>query len=182
MIYKILLPSKIKLYLIKDLKTKLIILIFKQEDKIFYLNVRNIFWLYLGQSYLFIDTNIKTKFLIKSLESFLSNFNLISRTKLYIIELILIGIGYYFKLINSWILQIKVKYNHVINFYIPINIKFIINNNGTQLKIIGNNKNLVSLVASRIKHINIPDNYKNKGIRYSYEKLYLKTIKKQKKK
>nr|QEM01738.1 50S ribosomal protein L6 [Nephromyces sp. ex Molgula occidentalis] len=177
---KLLLPFTTNLYLIKDLQSNLTILIIKQFNQIYYFNLNNLCLIYLGTNALFIEVNAKLKFLSKSVQNFLKNSILLKNTTAYTVELIIYGIGYYFKLTAQSIVQLKGKYNHIILISIPSQITCTVSNNGIQLNLKGLNKNLISLVASRIKNLNLPDPYKNKGIRYSYEKLYLKTIKKQK--
>ncbi len=82
-------------------------------------------------------------------------------------DLEIIGIGYRAEVKNK-ILILNLGFSHQINFEIPEGIKIAVEKN-TLLKITGFDKELVGLVASRIRELKKPEPYKGKGIKYSDE-------------
>tara|TARA_B100001057_G_scaffold440121_1_gene473817 strand:- start:529 stop:1068 length:540 start_codon:yes stop_codon:yes gene_type:complete len=75
----------------------------------------------------------------------------------------LVGVGYRAALKGSQ-LNLQLGYSHDINFDIPKDIKIIVEKQ-TTLKISGFDKQLVGLVASKIKTLRKIEPYKGKGIR-----------------
>ncbi|QJC29564.1 50S ribosomal protein L6 [Enterobacteriaceae endosymbiont of Plateumaris pusilla] len=91
-------------------------------------------------------------------------------------KLILSGIGYKVS-INKNILDLMLGYSHSIYYTLP---KGIIANCINQNEIIlkSSDKQLLGQVAADIRSYRIPEPYKGKGIRYSYEQVKIKEIKK----
>ncbi|QJC28224.1 50S ribosomal protein L6 [Enterobacteriaceae endosymbiont of Plateumaris braccata] len=103
------------------------------------------------------------------------NSMIIGVTKGFFKKLILFGIGYRVTL-NKNILNLMLGYSHPIYYTLPEGIKADINQNEILLK--GSNKQLLGQVAANIRSYRTPEPYKGKGIRYSYEKIKIKEIKK----
>ncbi len=85
----------------------------------------------------------------------------------FVKELEIIGVGYKAE-INNKILNLSLGYSHPINFIIPEGISITVEKTGI-LKISGCDKELVGLVAARIRGLRKPEPYKGKGIKYSGE-------------
>lgn len=143
-----------------------------------------------GFNYLIFPNKISLFFYKKNLfifnlslkKNFLSLTNLIisnfisfffSFYNLYIIELNLIGIGFKVYL-NKYYLNFELGFSHIIKLKLPQCIKFYSFNKGLCLVLQGINKKNLKGIASFIRSLKIPDNYKGKGIRYVYEILKLK--------
>ncbi len=82
-------------------------------------------------------------------------------------DLEIIGVGYRAEVKNK-ILVLNLGFSHQVNFEIPDGIKIAVEKN-TLLKITGFDKELVGLVAARIRELKKPEPYKGKGIKYSDE-------------
>ncbi|MCL4542326.1 MAG: 50S ribosomal protein L6 [Deltaproteobacteria bacterium] len=82
-------------------------------------------------------------------------------------DLEIIGIGYKAE-VKSKNLSLNLGYSHPVNFVIPEGIGISVEKN-TLLKISGYDKELVGLVASRIRSLRKPEPYKGKGIKYLNE-------------
>jgi len=135
------------------------------------------------------DTFFKSKS-IKDLKNKKSiqgtNFSLIKQgifevSKKVFVKLKLNGIGYKIDIINKKLFKIirfKLGLSHFIYFKIPNTIEITCYNNNNKLLIIGNNYNLVTNVASKIRSFKIPEVYKGKGILYENEVIKLKEGKK----
>ncbi len=82
-------------------------------------------------------------------------------------ELEIIGVGYRAEIKNKN-LVLNLGFSHQVNFEIPEGIKIAVEKN-TLLKISGFDKELVGLVAARIRELKKPEPYKGKGIKYSDE-------------
>ncbi|WGH26120.1 MAG: 50S ribosomal protein L6 [Candidatus Shikimatogenerans bostrichidophilus] len=94
-------------------------------------------------------------------------------------KLVLVGIGYKAECINN-ILYLNVGFTHKIVFKfcdnILINIEKIKDSSiNTIINIFSIDKQLLGLVASKIRSIKKPEHYKGKGIRYKNEKIIIKT-------
>merc|ERR1712127_447768 len=132
------------------------------------------------------DTFFKTKSIKnkKSIQG--TNFSLIKQgifevSKKVFVKLKLNGIGYKIDIINKKLFKIirfKLGLGHFIYFKIPNTIEITCYNNNNKLLIIGNNYNLVTNVASKIRSFKIPEVYKGKGILYENEVIKLKEGKK----
>tara|TARA_Y100001970_G_scaffold107741_1_gene134783 strand:+ start:148 stop:687 length:540 start_codon:yes stop_codon:yes gene_type:complete len=75
----------------------------------------------------------------------------------------LTGVGYRAALKGKQ-LNLQLGFSHDINFDIPENIKIIVEKQ-TVIKISGNDKQLVGMIASKIKSLRPPEPYKGKGIK-----------------
>ncbi|QJC28675.1 50S ribosomal protein L6 [Enterobacteriaceae endosymbiont of Plateumaris consimilis] len=104
------------------------------------------------------------------------NSMIIGVTKGFSKKLILFGIGYRVTL-NKNILNLMLGYSHPIYYTLPEGIKAdcTIQN---EILLKGSNKQLLGQVAANIRSYRTPEPYKGKGIRYSYEKIKIKEIKK----
>ncbi len=81
----------------------------------------------------------------------------------YLKTLELTGVGYRAALKGKQ-LNLQLGFSHDINFEIPENIKIIVEKQ-TVIKISGNDKQLVGMIASKIKSLRPPEPYKGKGIK-----------------
>ncbi|MDH7605914.1 MAG: 50S ribosomal protein L6 [Melioribacter sp.] len=88
-------------------------------------------------------------------------------TEGYTKTLEIVGVGYKAELKGNNIL-ITIGYSHPIYFIPPEGIKIEVPT-PTQIKISGINKELVGIVAAKIRSFRKPEPYKGKGIRYSNE-------------
>ena len=88
----------------------------------------------------------------------------------------LVGVGYRAALKGS-ILNLQLGYSHDINYEIPKDIKITVEKQ-TIIKINGHNKQLVGVVATKIKSFRAPEPYKGKGIRMKGEYILRKEGKK----
>ncbi len=82
-------------------------------------------------------------------------------------DLEIIGVGYKAEVKNRNLI-LNLGFSHQVNFIIPEGINIAVDKN-TLLKISGYDKELVGLVASRIRGLRKPEPYKGKGIKYSNE-------------
>lgn len=90
----------------------------------------------------------------------------------FLVYLKIIGIGYRVSLNNST-LFFKLGYSHDIIYKLPDSIKaFLID--PTTFCLFGIDKNQVTQIAAKIRHLRAPSIYKGKGIRLINEKLLLK--------
>jgi large subunit ribosomal protein L6 len=92
------------------------------------------------------------------------------------LKLLLVGVGYRAQL-KGKLLGLSLGYSHPVDFEIPVGITIEVPAQ-TEIIIKGANKELVGLVAAKIRKLRKPEPYKGKGIRYSDEKITLKETKK----
>jgi len=83
------------------------------------------------------------------------------------------GVGYKAE-VKGKDLHLVLGYSHPIIFPIPEGISIAVEERNTVMKISGYDKEMVGLVAAKIKAFRKPDVYKNKGIRYRGERLIKK--------
>ncbi len=88
----------------------------------------------------------------------------------------IVGVGYKAELKNNK-LVLSLGFSHPVSFDIPEGIKCEVEKQ-TLIKIKGIDKELVGLVAAKLRDIKPPDPYKGKGIRYTDEVIKLKVGKK----
>ncbi len=81
----------------------------------------------------------------------------------------IVGIGYRAE-IKGNVLALTLGYSHPIEFPIPEGISLAVEKQ-THLVVSGADKQLVGAVAAKIRSFRPPDPYKNKGIRYTGERL-----------
>lgn len=98
----------------------------------------------------------------------LINNMVIGVTKGFRRELEIIGVGYRSELKGKQ-LVLHLGYSHPIEFDPPEGIKIEVDGKGTRLAIEGVNKELVGLVAAKIRSFRSPEPYKGKGVRYAGE-------------
>jgi large subunit ribosomal protein L6 len=88
-------------------------------------------------------------------------------TEGYVKSLDIVGVGYKAELKGDAIL-FNLGYSHPILFMAPAGIKLEVPV-PTQIKISGSNKELVGMIAAKIRSFKKPEPYKGKGIKYSNE-------------
>ena len=93
----------------------------------------------------------------------LLNNAIIGAAKGYEKTLELVGVGYRASLKGKQ-LNLQLGFSHDINFDIPENIKISVEKQ-TIVKINGSDKQLVGMVASKLKSLRPPEPYKGKGIK-----------------
>jgi large subunit ribosomal protein L6 len=96
----------------------------------------------------------------------------------YLLKLQVLGIGYRVTYENNTLI-LKLGYSHNVNFPIPQDISVYITRSN-KIILIGSDLAKVSQIASQIRKLKTPDNYKGKGIRYVNEQILIKEGKKRK--
>jgi len=86
-------------------------------------------------------------------------------------ELDIVGIGYRAELKGKGTVVFTLGYSHPIEFPLPTGIEVAIDPKQTHLIITGIDRQKVGQVAADMRSLRKPDPYKNKGVRYSDEKL-----------
>jgi len=86
-------------------------------------------------------------------------------------ELDIVGIGYRAELKGKGTVVFTLGYSHPIEFPLPSGIDVTIDPKMTHLSISGIDRQKVGQVAADMRSLRKPDPYKNKGVRYSDEKL-----------
>jgi large subunit ribosomal protein L6 len=86
-------------------------------------------------------------------------------------ELDVIGIGYRVELKGKNMVVFTLGYSHPIEFPLPTGIEVAIDPKQTHLTVTGIDRQKVGQVAADMRSLRKPDPYKNKGVRYSDEKL-----------
>jgi large subunit ribosomal protein L6 len=92
-------------------------------------------------------------------------------TKGWIRDLDIVGIGYRAELKGKGMVVFTLGYSHPIEFPLPTGIEVAIDPKQTHLTISGIDRQKVGQVAADMRSLRKPDPYKNKGVRYSDEKL-----------
>ncbi|MGB6191705.1 MAG: 50S ribosomal protein L6 [Terracidiphilus sp.] len=92
-------------------------------------------------------------------------------TKGWTKELDIVGIGYRAELKGKGTVVFTLGYSHPIEFPLPTGIEVSIDPKQTHLTISGIDRQKVGQVAADMRSLRKPDPYKNKGVRYSNEKL-----------
>jgi len=92
-------------------------------------------------------------------------------TKGWTRELDIVGIGYRAELKGKGTVVFTLGYSHPIEFPLPTGIEATIDPKQTHLVISGIDRQKVGQVAADMRSLRKPDPYKNKGVRYSDEKL-----------
>lgn len=101
---------------------------------------------------------------------------IIGVTRGFLLYLKIIGIGYRASLNNDNLL-LKLGYSHDIMYKIPASIKLFLVD-PTVICLFGIDKNQITQIAAKIRHLRRPSAYKGKGIRLINEKILLKQGKK----
>lgn len=86
-------------------------------------------------------------------------------------ELDVVGIGYRVELKGKEMVVFTLGYSHPIEFPLPTGIDVAIDPKQTHLTVSGIDRQKVGQVAADMRSLRKPDPYKNKGVRYSDEKL-----------
>jgi large subunit ribosomal protein L6 len=86
-------------------------------------------------------------------------------------ELDIVGIGYRAELKSKGTVVFTLGYSHPIEFPLPTGIEVAIDPKQTHLTITGVDRQKVGQVAADMRSLRKPDPYKNKGVRYSDERL-----------
>jgi large subunit ribosomal protein L6 len=92
-------------------------------------------------------------------------------TKGWTRELDIVGIGYRAELKGKSTVVFTLGYSHPIEFPLPAGIDAAVDPKQTHLTISGIDRQKVGQVAADMRSLRKPDPYKNKGVRYSDEKL-----------
>lgn len=86
-------------------------------------------------------------------------------------ELDVVGIGYRVEMKGKNTVVFTLGYSHVIEFPLPTGIEVAIDPKQTHVTVSGIDRQKVGQVAADMRSLRKPDPYKNKGVRYSNEKL-----------
>lgn len=86
-------------------------------------------------------------------------------------ELDIVGIGYRAELKGKGMVVFTLGYSHPIEFPLPTGIEVVIDPKQTHLTISGVDRQKVGQVAADMRELRKPDPYKNKGVRYTDERL-----------
>jgi large subunit ribosomal protein L6 len=92
-------------------------------------------------------------------------------TKGWTKELDIVGIGYRAELKGKGTVVFTLGYSHPIEFPLPSGIEVAIDPKQTHLTVTGVDRQKVGQVAADMRSLRKPDPYKNKGVRYSNERL-----------
>jgi large subunit ribosomal protein L6 len=92
-------------------------------------------------------------------------------TKGWTKDLDIVGIGYRAELKGKNMVVFTLGYSHPIEFPLPTGIEVTIDPKQTHLTISGIDRQQVGQVAADMRSLRKPDPYKNKGVRYTGEKL-----------
>jgi large subunit ribosomal protein L6 len=92
-------------------------------------------------------------------------------TKGWTKELDIVGIGYRAELKGKSMVVFTLGYSHPIEYPLPTGIEVTIDPKQTHLTVSGIDRQKVGQVAAEMRSLRKPDPYKNKGVRYSNEKL-----------
>ncbi len=86
-------------------------------------------------------------------------------------DLDIVGIGYRAEMKGKDMVVFTLGYSHPIEFPLPAGITAVIDPKQTRVTIAGIDRQKVGQVAADMRSLRKPDPYKNKGVRYSDEKL-----------
>ncbi len=86
-------------------------------------------------------------------------------------ELDVVGIGYRVELKGKDMVVFTLGYSHPIEFPLPTGIDVVIDPKQTHVTVSGIDRQKVGQVAADMRSLRKPDPYKNKGVRYTDEKL-----------
>jgi large subunit ribosomal protein L6 len=92
-------------------------------------------------------------------------------TKGWTRELEIVGIGYRAELKAKTTVVFSLGYSHPIEYPLPAGIEVTIDPKQTKLTVTGIDRQRVGQVAAEMRSLRPPDPYKNKGVRYSGERL-----------
>jgi large subunit ribosomal protein L6 len=86
-------------------------------------------------------------------------------------ELDIVGIGYRAEMKGKGTVVFTLGYSHPIEFPLPSGIDVAVDAKQTHLTVSGIDRQKVGQVAADMRSLRVPDPYKNKGVRYSDERL-----------
>ena len=86
-------------------------------------------------------------------------------------DLDIVGIGYRAELMGTYCVVFTLGYSHPIEFPLPTGLTVTVDPKQTHLTISGIDRQKVGQVAADMRSLRKPDPYKNKGVRYTGEKL-----------
>jgi large subunit ribosomal protein L6 len=92
-------------------------------------------------------------------------------TKGWTKELDIVGIGYRAEMKGKGTVVFTLGYSHPIEYPLPVGIEVTIDSKQTHLTVSGIDRQKVGFVAAEMRSLRPPDPYKNKGVRYSDERL-----------
>ncbi|HMH00714.1 MAG TPA: 50S ribosomal protein L6 [Terriglobales bacterium] len=92
-------------------------------------------------------------------------------TKGWTRELEIVGIGYRAELKGKGTVVFSLGYSHPIEYPLPSGIEAAVDPKQTKLTVTGIDRQKVGQVAAEMRSLRPPDPYKNKGVRYSGERL-----------
>jgi large subunit ribosomal protein L6 len=92
-------------------------------------------------------------------------------TKGWTKELDIVGIGYRAEMKGKGMVVFTLGYSHPIEFPLPTGVEATIDPKQTRVTITGIDRQKVGQVAADMRSLRKPDPYKNKGVRYTDEKL-----------
>ena len=86
-------------------------------------------------------------------------------------ELDIVGIGYRAEMKGKTTVVFTLGYSHLIEYPLPAGIEVTVDPKQTHLTVSGIDRQKVGFVAAEMRSLRPPDPYKNKGVRYSNERL-----------
>ena len=92
-------------------------------------------------------------------------------TKGWTKELDIVGIGYRAEMKGKGVVVFTLGYSHPIEYPLPAGIEVTIDPKQTHLTVTGIDRQKVGFVAAEMRQLRPPDPYKNKGVRYTDERL-----------
>ena len=92
-------------------------------------------------------------------------------TKGWTRELEIVGIGYRAEMKGKGMVVFNLGYSHPIEYPLPTGVEASVDPKQTKIALTGIDRQQVGQVAAEMRSLRPPDPYKNKGVRYSDEKL-----------
>ncbi len=86
-------------------------------------------------------------------------------------DLDIVGVGYRAEMKGKSILVLSLGYSHLIEYRVPPGVEIAVDAKLTHLTITGSDRQRVGQVAAELRALRPPDPYKNKGVRYTGERL-----------
>ncbi len=86
-------------------------------------------------------------------------------------ELDIVGVGYRAEMKGKAILVLSLGFSHLIEYRVPPGIEIAVDAKLTHVTITGFDRQRVGQVAAELRALRPPDPYKNKGVRYTGERL-----------
>ncbi|HVB39694.1 MAG TPA: 50S ribosomal protein L6 [Terriglobales bacterium] len=86
-------------------------------------------------------------------------------------ELDIVGVGFRAELKGKTILVLNLGFSHLIEYRLPTEIQIAVDAKLTHLTVTGIDRQRVGQVAAELRALRPPDPYKNKGVRYTGERL-----------